>query len=186
MKNALLGLLLLGVIAAIVGSGTLAYFSDTETSTNNVFAAGTIDLQVDGKDDPNVTTYFSVSDVYPPANGSVVINLTNVGTNAGMADIHIKNVVNGEGSNPVSETDTVQPGDLGKYLNITIVYDGNTIVNDVPINDLNCTNYDMGILNASETKQVTISWNLPAWVGNDVMGDNVTFDIEFSLNQILE
>jgi len=38
----------------MVGLGVNAYFSDTETSTGNYFQAGTLDLKVDGVDDPNV------------------------------------------------------------------------------------------------------------------------------------
>ncbi len=41
------------MIMALVGGGTWAYFSDTEITTGNTFAAGTVDLQV-GASDPTV------------------------------------------------------------------------------------------------------------------------------------
>ena len=46
-KRVLLSLGLITAIAAIVISGTGAFFSDTETSAGNVFTAGSIDLKVD-------------------------------------------------------------------------------------------------------------------------------------------
>ena len=36
------------LVTGLVVGGTLAYFSDTETSTGNLFTAGTIDLEVNG------------------------------------------------------------------------------------------------------------------------------------------
>jgi predicted ribosomally synthesized peptide with SipW-like signal peptide len=49
MKRILLGLTTLGVIAGVTLLVTNAFFSDTETSTGNVFQAGAIDLKVDHK-----------------------------------------------------------------------------------------------------------------------------------------
>ena len=46
-KNILVSLAIIGAVAAIAIGGTVAYFSDTETSTGNTFTAGSIDLKVD-------------------------------------------------------------------------------------------------------------------------------------------
>jgi len=46
-KKIIISLSIIGLIAAIVIGGTIAYFSDTETSTGNTFTAGSIDLTVD-------------------------------------------------------------------------------------------------------------------------------------------
>lgn len=46
-KRILISLSVIGVVAAIAIGGTVAYFSDTETSTGNLFAAGSIDLMID-------------------------------------------------------------------------------------------------------------------------------------------
>lgn len=40
MRKKLIGLLIIGVVAAIAISGTISYLSDTETSTGNTFTAG--------------------------------------------------------------------------------------------------------------------------------------------------
>jgi len=46
-KKIMLSLALVGAVAAAVGLGSVAFFSDTETSENNVLQAGAIDLEID-------------------------------------------------------------------------------------------------------------------------------------------
>jgi len=46
-KKILISLSVIGVVAAMAIGGTIAYFNDTETSTGNIFTAGSIDLKVD-------------------------------------------------------------------------------------------------------------------------------------------
>jgi len=47
MKKIIISLGIIGVVAAAVIVGTIAYFNDTETSTGNIMIAGTMDLKVD-------------------------------------------------------------------------------------------------------------------------------------------
>lgn len=47
MKKILLSLAVIVVVAGTVAGGTIAFFNDTETSTGNIFTAGSIDLTVD-------------------------------------------------------------------------------------------------------------------------------------------
>jgi len=49
MKRILISLSIIGVVGAAVIGFTIAYFNDTETSTGNIFVAGTMDLKVDHK-----------------------------------------------------------------------------------------------------------------------------------------
>ena len=46
-KKILISLSVIGAVAAIAIGGTIAFFSDTETSTGNTFTAGALDLKVD-------------------------------------------------------------------------------------------------------------------------------------------
>jgi len=46
-RKILFSLLVVGVVAGLVGAGTTAFFSDTETSKDNVLQAGAIDLKID-------------------------------------------------------------------------------------------------------------------------------------------
>jgi len=191
-KRILASIFVISMLAFSLGYGTMSLFNDTETSKGNTFTAGTLDLKVDGKDDLKVAKYFEVVDVKPGASGFVVIALRNVGSIPGTADIHIKEVTNTEGANPEPETNTAEPGDLGGVLLITIQYDANgngdygdageTIVTDA-INSLNCVSKDLGPLGAGDSRNLKISWEVPSGVGNDIMGDIVTFNIEFSLKQ---
>ena len=47
MKKILLSLGTLVAVGAVVAGGTIAFYNDTETSTGNIFTAGSIDLKVD-------------------------------------------------------------------------------------------------------------------------------------------
>lgn len=47
MKKLLISLAIIAGIAAVVTGITIAYFNDTETSTGNIFVAGSIDLKID-------------------------------------------------------------------------------------------------------------------------------------------
>lgn len=51
MKKILISVTIIGIVAVIAIGGTIAYFSDTETSSGNTLTAGTLNLQV-GNDDP--------------------------------------------------------------------------------------------------------------------------------------
>ena len=65
----IIGLSIVAVlIIGMVGAGTWAYFSDTETSTGNTFTAGTLNLELtdtveDGTDGETLTWVFT--DLYP-------------------------------------------------------------------------------------------------------------------------
>ena len=45
-KRILISLSVIGAVAAFAIGGTIAYFSDVETSTGNTFSAGTLDLKI--------------------------------------------------------------------------------------------------------------------------------------------
>lgn len=49
MKKILTSLSIIGLVATMAISATVAYYGDTETSTDNTFTAGSIDLKIDYK-----------------------------------------------------------------------------------------------------------------------------------------
>jgi predicted ribosomally synthesized peptide with SipW-like signal peptide len=62
MDNKLLvSLMSIGLVATVVGMGTFAYFSDTETSTGNTVTAGVLDLSIN-------TPAFNLVDLKPSYN----------------------------------------------------------------------------------------------------------------------
>ena len=46
-KKLIISLSIIGVVAVAAIGATVAYYNDTETSTGNIFTAGTLDLKVD-------------------------------------------------------------------------------------------------------------------------------------------
>lgn len=120
-KKILVSLSIIGAVAAIIIGGTVAYFSDTETSTGNTFSAGTLDLKVDGKDDPEVV-HVTLSDMKPGDSVCYKWELKNAGSLPGKVKISFSPVVNEE--NGILEPETyaeLQPyatttGELGQYV----------------------------------------------------------------------
>jgi predicted ribosomally synthesized peptide with SipW-like signal peptide len=149
---ALLGVLL---VAALVGAGTLAQFSDTETSTGNTFTAGTLNLApgsdfvsgsysgastnykvTAGGDGVNGKVVFGGTGADTPVglkpgeNGSITWSLKNTGTQPGYLDI-TSAVTFGGGTNPepeqAAEGDNNNDPDLDDLMGVKLtVNDGTT------------------------------------------------------------
>ncbi|MBI5231340.1 MAG: hypothetical protein HY876_04145 [Coriobacteriales bacterium] len=61
-RKLLIALILIGAIAALISLGSIAWFSDMETSAGNTFTAGTIDIWVDGQASWNTTHTVTLPD----------------------------------------------------------------------------------------------------------------------------
>jgi len=114
-KKILISLSVIGAVAAIAIGGTIAYFSDTETSTGNTFTAGAIDLTIDSqckyngqtsdqcgswtlKDlNPTSDKFFNFGDVKPGDQGENTISL-HVISNDAYACLYISPLVNNDNS----------------------------------------------------------------------------------------
>jgi len=79
MKKIIISLAVIGVVAAIVIGGTVAYFSDTETSEGNTFSAGTIDISID--DENPWTETYNLGDLKPSETAYINFRINNVGQN---------------------------------------------------------------------------------------------------------
>lgn len=99
------------VSIALIGSvGTGAWFSDQETSTGNTLTAGTLDLQVDGKDDPLIET-ITVTDMKPGDTYTHVWKVRNIGSIPGKVTIKITSIVSDDnGCN-----DPEEAAEIGEY-----------------------------------------------------------------------
>ena len=179
-KKILASIVVVGILALAIGWGTYSYFSDTETSSGNTFSAGTLDLKVDNKDDP-LDVFFNFTNVKPGDSGSRSVVLSNAGTLNGKAYIHFKNVVDNRGTTPEPEP-TPDEGELSKNLKIKVSNGTATVVEGF-LYDIKCNSYLLGTIAGGGSLTVTIEWSIPSGVGNVIMGDSVTFDIEFSLVQ---
>ena len=94
LNKILLSLAGIALVSTIAIGATMAYFSDTESSVDNTFSAGTLDLNVDGED---AMVPFVVSNMAPgETKGSPTYTIKNVGTLPGEVTLKVKNVKTNE------------------------------------------------------------------------------------------
>ena len=211
MNKTLTSLLMITIATSLVATGTFAYFSDTEVSTGNTFTAGTFDLTVDGANDPDVTTKVTLEDM-APGDWEVIgpIELKNVGTIDGIADLHFNNVVDTEdsidpetgvyagSSDPELEADpTGEIYDISNQIWVDVWFDEDQdgeqddgevifVVGQVTLDDLNENDFDLGYLSAGQSGDLYLSFHLDDATGNEYQGDYTTFDIEFTMHQDID
>jgi predicted ribosomally synthesized peptide with SipW-like signal peptide len=74
-KAILASLLTIGVAATMLGVGTFAYFSDTETSSGNTFTAGTLDITLG-----SATYSMNILNMKPGDTKTVTLDVNSIGT----------------------------------------------------------------------------------------------------------
>lgn len=129
MKKILLSIVGIAAMAAVGVGATTAYFSDTETSVGNVFAAGKLDLELGATN----TLPFNIPNAVPGQSGTSIITLTNtVGSIPGKLNINLTNIVQDENDLTEPEihpgygtADYPGPGELGLFLEFAAFVDVN-------------------------------------------------------------
>jgi len=205
-NKVLASMLVIGILALAVGWGTYSYFSDTETSSGNTFTAGTLDLKVNGKDDPDVFR-IEVGPIYCGWSKEYRWTLKNDGNLDGILWFEIVNVVNAD--NGVTEPemgspgeDGIELGELGDYLLHKMNFfkpgtyqdssrprigsqTGSNIDHWISLNSVKGLKlYYENNLGAGKEKDLCIVFKVNGDVGNCIQGDSVTFDIVFHLEQV--
>jgi len=181
------------LVIAMVGGGTWAYFSDTETSSGNTLLAGTLDLGLAITEGQNptgsITDTFDTTNWAPgeTKNGTIYVN--NEGSIA-MAELLIAfsyTVNDGtpttvDGYNGTDDTDK-----LDKMIKATAVtFDGATVtaLQGKTLEQLNALGtVDLGALAADTEKALAITWTFDAAATNGCQGDSVDLTITFTGNQ---
>jgi spore coat-associated protein N len=209
MKKILFSLSVIAAAAAVITGGTLAYFSDTETSTGNTFTAGTLNLKV-GASDP-MTEVISETNKKPGDFGSYDWLLKNDGSLGGFLEVVFSNLVDEE--NLVNEPEDADPdengtvaspgtdGELAEVLALKIYIDenNNNTYDTDPADKLIYNGFASGIIGerlddyamaanygSGGDKAVRIEWSVDSGVGNKIQSDRAGFDIAFSLEQVAD
>lgn len=180
-----LSLVLLGFVAVVVGAGTFAYFSDTEKSTGNYIAAGTLNLIVAGEDPLSSNVTYS-DDVYPGWGDSTYFPVENDGSINGTLYLDVS-YTDGPGDTPEPEP-TPDNGELSQYLYVKIYYsedatfDASEVVWKGNVSDWS-GEIELGDLPAGATKYIKVEASIDSDVGNVIQGDTLTVDVTFKLKQ---
>src|SRR3990170_2258398 len=95
MKNLIFSIVVICALAVAGIGGTLADFSDTEDEIGDKLQAGSLDLKVNGYDDPDVLP-FSISGMAADKVYHIDKKVANVGTLDGFLYIHFKGAVTTE------------------------------------------------------------------------------------------
>ncbi|RLG29439.1 hypothetical protein DRN97_11860 [Methanosarcinales archaeon] len=196
-KEVLMSILMIGVVAMAAGAGTFAYFSDTEESTENVFAAGTIDISVNKQNPWNES--FTLKDLKPCETAVIELTITNEGTNPANISKHLIVTGTAGGLHPESESaedsnDTINNIDDYIWFDLYVevynetgglvyskeIYD----LDEVNVSEINCTEIELGILNPGWYMLVEQSFHMHPEVTNWAQGDEMYFDEEIIARQI--
>jgi hypothetical protein len=90
MKNILLSVVVISALVVAGVGGTFADFSDSEEEVGDSLQAGSLDLKVNGEDDPNVLP-FHIPSMTPSKRYDATKTVINEGTIPGYLYIHFKN-----------------------------------------------------------------------------------------------
>lgn len=210
MKRILISLSIIAAVAAIVVGGTIAFFSDTETSINNSFGAGTLNLNLtDANDDDteSETQTWELANVAPGASGGATLTVRNTGSIAGFLDLSSVVVTNAENfdaaTNEAEVADDIDTsnasggGEMGANLLVTVFFDANNNTaldggeTSIYVGNLNgfatIGLYDLNYsLPAVGTTYIRINWSLPTSTNNAVQGDSTTESFVVELDQVVD
>lgn len=178
-----------GGASAATGAGTMAYLTDTESSSGNAVHAGTLDLQLDGADQQ--VTFLDADNIQPTDSGNESVLLGNTGSLEGTVEIDIdaiRDYENGILKKEEQEGDTTtDQGELQKYLDVRIEIDGAEILGWTAVENLSPGTYQTSQTIAPGNDAIfTVYWRFEDDSGktiNESQSDSVELDITFRLVQ---
>jgi spore coat-associated protein N len=199
MKKLLLSISALGIASILAIGATTAYFSDSEVSSNNTFAAGTLDLNLNGGDSD--VAVFNVQNMIPGhTQPHGLFKLKNVGTMPGKVKITsftLRDYENGVTDPEATAGDTTTgtlEGELSQRLNVRIWIDtdhngwistGEVVLYNGKISNLPTSGLDLNKTLAAN-EEIDLKFLVDWWVSPDdnlAQGDSLEMDIEFTLSQ---
>lgn len=182
-KKILLAVLTVSVVTLLAGMATYAYFSDTASSTGNRFQAGTMNLVVDGTESMSAMSFSPVS---PGWTGSKSYTVLNEGTVNGALVFDANNLVEDAGAYPSGEAAVQAAGiaDLAANLYVVVKVDGVAIASGTVADLVAAGPLSIGYLWAGDDVVVSFDCSVASSVGNEIMGDSLTFDALFDLTSV--
>ncbi len=178
------------LLVGMAGIGTWAYFSDVETSTGNILAAGTLDLKTNDADGVSQTLY--ASNLKPGNNVSGNITLKNSGSVAGSSlDLTFSYV---ESDNSFNLVNMSADATAAQMELTALSYGGSSLLTSVnentngngykDVEDLKSADLtgQTGI-DASGTEDFSITVQLRGDTAGDFQSDGINITITFILNQ---
>jgi predicted ribosomally synthesized peptide with SipW-like signal peptide len=172
------GILTVGGASAAAGAGTMAAFSDSESSSNNTVQAGTLNLTLDGTD--QTVTFLDASDIVPGDSGSGDVDLANTGSIDSTLEIEIADIRS-------LDKNGNSGGDLDDYLEVQPVLAGEDAFSSPTLVDSLSTGqvlFSGKTLSSGATKTFRLDWSLPDTGGiNKAKGNSVELDLTFRLTQ---
>jgi hypothetical protein len=201
-SKVIFSIFILVVLSIITYSGltTFALFKDQEINTGSEFKVGTLELEVNGSNNSEITA-FNIQDIGSgeELGGEQLWTLKNKGTLPGKLVVSLINVADKEnGCNaPESKVDQtcsspgIGEGELGKIIIINTYINGK-IKSSTKLTEADIKNMKLiwetespTIISAGSSIEVKMSWLVEGDnYGNEIQSDSVNFDVQFDLEQI--
>lgn len=204
MINKKIALSAISILSALVlmGAATFAFFSNQGSSTGNIFAAGTLDLQLDDENEQfidDVSASITGSDMAPGDSTSGFISLHNNGS-LSISDVVLgatqtNNTNGGDGSdladvlnltvktNPDDNTCPDEDGDTADLTGTIASAIGNSSL-PLTLTELVNEDYDaLPGLTPGSSYFLCVTATLDSDAGNEYQGDSKTVNFDFTANQ---
>jgi hypothetical protein len=188
-------------VVLVLISATMLVAAEPATLFSNYLASDNQVIETDVETDPPPdlvvndelpkwqSKVFEVADVMPGDSGAATLKLQNVGGN-GTLELQFLNLKDESITTPEPEP-IPDDGELSQNLDMLIWWDdnnngvyeppGETLIAEDILYNIAGVIYNLGSLNNTETKYLGIAWSVDSTVGNEIMGDKCTFDIQFGM-----
>jgi spore coat-associated protein N len=208
MKNIVISLGIIGLVAVAVISGTVAYFSDTETASVSI-QTGTVDIDVDGNNP--WTGNYHMSNLAPGETREINFVIHNTGTNPINVWKILANLTTDTGaqSEPECEAEkgtwdnttkictamTAEDNEIDKAIeyslrvelyraNDTKIWDQIVYNGDYTVSQIKDLDMILGMIPAGDYMKVFQKYKFKTTFGNLHQGDRMNFDIKVVVQQL--
>lgn len=190
-KKVLLSIASLAASSVLVVGATFAFFSDSGTSNDNVFATGTLDLKLSDDtaetDQDNVTASFGGSDMAPDeCTGTQQLRAKNSGSiNGDHIEISVLNTVTDVGDDASDDIDEFLRLNVFDYDGVPIVFGSDPNGNGFQdLDDLEILGVDsLALADLATDHDIDVDVCLDDSAENELQGDSVDSDWTITLNQ---